>query len=308
MEELISVIMPAFNAEKYILTALESVLKQTYKKLEIILVNDGSTDGTEGLVQKLQNTDSRIKLLTIKNRGRAGARNYGVAQSTGAWLAFLDADDFWYPNKLELQYEKFQADNAVGLIYSERTWVDEFGVPLVSQPEKYNLPEGKIFLNLVKGNYLCTSTVIIRKDIFTQAGTFDEGPGFKNCQDYDLWIRASVITTAAAIKEPLCCYRLHDENAHKNIKSRYLGMRSCMQRLREVATVYFPNGADLSKKIDLREMIICKQFGLEFFKAGNFDIAVEALSFANKIEHLPFKAHVVLLMAKAADFFKGNKK
>ena len=308
MEELISVIIPAFNAEKYISTSLLSVLNQTYKNVEIIIINDGSTDSTQEIVQTLQNSDSRIKLHSIKNRGRAGARNYGIKQSTGSWLAFLDADDFWYPNKLELQYEKYLLNNNIGLIYSERTWVDQFDNPLESQPEKYNLPEGEIYLNLVEGNYLCTSTVVIKKDIVNEVGAFDESSGFKNCQDYDLWIRASVVTQAAAIKVPLCYYRLHDENAHKNIKSRYVGMRSCMNRLREVAKIHFNNDAILDKKINSREALICKQFGMQFFRVGIYDLATEALGFSNKIEKLPSKAYVALLVAKALKFIKVNNK
>jgi len=308
MEELISVIIPAFNAEKYISTSVLSVLNQTYRNVEIVVINDGSTDSTQEIVQTLQKSDSRIKLFSIKNRGRAGARNYGIEKSTGSWLAFLDADDFWYPNKLELQYEKYLLNKNIGLIYSERTWVDQFDTPLKSQPEKYNLPEGQIYLNLVEGNYLCTSTVVIRKDVVTEVGAFDESSGFKNCQDYDLWIRASVITQAAAIKIPLCYYRLHDENAHKNIKSRYVGMRSCMSRLREVAKVHFHSDVMLNKKINTREALICKQFGMQFFRAGNYDLAVNALGFASKIEKLPAKIYVALLVSIVLNFFKVNSK
>jgi glycosyltransferase involved in cell wall biosynthesis len=306
MKELISVIIPVFNAEKYILTALQSVLNQTYTNIEIIVINDGSTDGTEELVKTLQESDSRVKLHSILNRGRAGARNYGIENSRGTWLAFLDADDFWYTNKLEMQYQKYEDDNTVGLVYSERTWVDEFGAPLESQPQKYNLPEGSIYLNLVEGNYLCTSTVVIKKCIVAQAGAFDEGPGYKNCQDYDLWIRASVITKAAALKIPLCYYRLHDENAHKNIKSRYVGMRSCMNRLRDIAKVHFPNDMALAEKIDLRESEICRQFGMQFFSARRYALAVEALRFASTKEKLTKKLRVAILLASVLQFFKAD--
>lgn len=305
MKELISVIVPAFNAEKYIVNALQSVLNQTYRDIEVIVINDGSTDGTEALVKTLQESDCRIKLHSILNRGRAGARNYGIEYSKGTWLAFLDADDFWYANKLEMQYQKYEKDDAVGLVYSERTWVDEFGAPLDAQPQKYNLPEGSIFLNLVEGNYLCTSTVLIKKSIATQAGAFDEGAGFKNCQDYDLWIRASVITKAAVLKIPLCYYRLHDENAHKNIKSRYVGMRSCMNRLRDVANVHFSNDTALPEKIDLRESAICKQFGMQFFSAKQYSLAVEALHFSSTKEKLTKKLRVTMLLAIVLKFFKA---
>lgn len=302
MSPLISVIIPAYNAETYIQTAVKSAVGQTYSNLEVIVIDDGSVDSTPLLVNQIANADSRIKCYSIKNSGRAAARNYGISKATGSWLAFLDADDFWAAEKLSKQLSCWKADDAVGLVYSERTWVDAEGKPLSDQPERYKLPAGNIFDNLIDGNYICTSTVLIKKELVDAVGGFDESKNFKNCQDYDLWIRVAPITFAAVITEPLCYYRLHDNNAHKNMLSRYIGLRSCMNRLEQVSKEQQSYSDDVHNRLSTRTAQICGQFAISLFKIKEFKRCAEALKIVSDVFGLNFKRKILFTLATAFSF------
>jgi len=295
---LVSVIVPAYNAEKFISVAVNSILAQTYSALEVIVIDDGSSDSTKDIVNELAVKDARVKCYSIKNSGRAAARNYGISKATGSWLAFLDADDFWAAEKISKQLACWQVDEKVGLIYTERTWVDAEGNPLADQPQRYKLPEGMILDKLVDGNYICTSTVLIKKELVDVVGGFDESKDFKNCQDYDLWIRVAPKTLAAAVTDPLCFYRLHDENAHKNVLSRYIGLRSCMKRLQQVLIENQMFGSEVKKRLELRTAQICSQFAVGLFKIKAFDQSAQALKIVNATIGLSVKRKVLLVAAQ----------
>lgn len=302
MSPLISVIIPAYNAETYIQTAVKSVVVQTYSNLEVIVIDDGSVDRTRLLVNELAEADDRIKCYSIKNSGRAAARNYGISKATGSWLAFLDADDFWDGEKLSKQLSCWQSDIAVGLMYTERTWVDAEGKPLSNQPEKYTLPTGNIFDKLIDGNYICTSTVLIKKELVDAVGGFDESKNFKNCQDYDLWIRVAPKTFATAITEPLCYYRLHDNNAHKNVLPRYIGLRSCMKRLEQVSKEQQSYSEAVQYRLAMRTAQICGQFAISLFKIKEFKRCSEALKIIADVSGLSLKRKILFVLAKTLSF------
>jgi glycosyltransferase involved in cell wall biosynthesis len=295
---LVSVIVPAYNAEKFISVAVSSVVAQTYSALEVIVIDDGSSDSTKDIVNEIAANDSRVKCYSIKNSGRAAARNYGISKATGSWFAFLDADDFWAPEKLSKQLACWQINEKVGLIYTERTWVDAKGTPLLDQPQRYNLPEGMILDKLVDGNYICTSTVLIKKELVDTVGGFDESKDFKNCQDYDLWIRVAPKTIAAAVSDPLCFYRLHDDNAHKNVLSRYIGLRSCMKRLQQVLVENRMFDAGAQKRLELRTAQICNQFAVGLFKIKAFEHAAQALKTVDATTGLSTKRKVLLWISQ----------
>lgn len=297
MNPLISVIIPAFNAEAHIQVAVNSVICQSYPNLEIIVIDDGSADRTRLFADQLASSDSRVRCYSIKNSGRAAARNYGISKALGNWLAFLDADDFWDREKLSKQLACWHEDNTVGLIYAERIWIDAEGYPISEQPERYDLPVGKILDKLIDGNYICTSTVLVKKDIVESVGGFDEGQSFKNCQDYDLWIRIASKTNAAVVKEPLSYYRLHDKNAHKNILSRYIGLRSCMNRLADVLKEQQSYSEVVQHRLSIRTAQICNQFAINLFKIREFERSAEALKVVADIFGLDLKRKALLFLA-----------
>lgn len=191
MQPLVSVIMPAYNAERYIADSIRSVCAQTYSAWELIVVDDGSTDQTREVVLELASRESRIKYLHQPN-GRLGkARNTGILNSRGAFIAFLDSDDLWLPEKLELQVGAQQATDADvlftgGFIFSDANAHDESkSFPGVSG----RLSGNDLLDRLLKFNFIPVMSVMMKRKWFNEAGPFEEAGPFHGCEDYDLWLK-----------------------------------------------------------------------------------------------------------------------
>lgn len=203
--ELVSVIIPTHNRENLVGKAIDSVLAQTYKNVEIIVVDDASTDNTENMINK--NYFNEINYVKVeKSKGGNHARNLGVQNAKGNYIAFLDDDDTWHSSKLEKQMNLFNNDSSIGLVYTGTK------VIYTSTGHNYkNIPkiEGDLSDKIFIKNYIgTTSTVAMKKSIFEEAGGFDiKMPAL---QDYDLWIRVSQITKVAPVQEALINYYNHD--------------------------------------------------------------------------------------------------
>lgn len=205
----VSVIIPAFNAEKFLRETLESALGQTVPPLEVIVVDDGSTDGTVALVERFRGA---VRLLRQANGGVARARNAGAAQAKGEWLAFLDADDVWLPGKLERQMASADA----ALIHTDRYNIGVLdGLPAV-HGDLQPLVDGDVFSALlIGGNVITTSSVALRTEVFRDLGGFDEDPRLL-AEDWDLWLRVAERHAIRACREPLVRYRLHAAGLSRN--------------------------------------------------------------------------------------------
>jgi teichuronic acid biosynthesis glycosyltransferase TuaG len=186
---LVSIIMPSYNAGRFITEAIESVQAQTYPQWELIVVNDGSTDNTDEIVQPFVRKDQRVKLVAQSNGRQAKARNTGIRQATGEWIAFLDADDSWLPDKLEKQFREIQEIEA-DLFFSEAYLVDpmehRIGVMGAGQGFFYAEQGLKQFL---EKNQVPILTVMLRKSWLLHCGLFDENPAIQTAEDYELWLR-----------------------------------------------------------------------------------------------------------------------
>jgi glycosyltransferase involved in cell wall biosynthesis len=208
---LISVIMPAYNAEKHIARALESIRAQTYPNVEIIVVDDGSTDATEDVVRR---TAPNARYMKIINSGPAAARNEGNLHAKGKYLAFLDADDLWHPRKLELQVAYLERNPAIGVVFCmwcetlpNETNIDwrkkqRFKEPLslAIMAEK----SGWLYPDLLLDTMIHTSSVVLRKALFDELGGFNRALTIG--EDYDLWIRLSRITEIHKLRATLSAY------------------------------------------------------------------------------------------------------
>lgn len=171
--------------ELFLPEAIESVLKQTYTNFEIILVDDGSTDGTSGKAKSYLN-DPRVHYIYQENKGLSAARNTGIRKSQGGLVAFLDADDVWLPEKLKKQVPLFE-NSEVGLVYCMIEHIDDDGnvLPHLSWPHPVNATyKDMLYTNWIVGS---GSSVIIRKSVFDKVGLFDED--LKGLEDMDMWIR-----------------------------------------------------------------------------------------------------------------------
>jgi glycosyltransferase involved in cell wall biosynthesis len=178
----VSVIIPAFNCSATITRAIDSVVAQTISDLEIIVVNDGSTDDT---LDKLKKYGDRIMVYDQPNQGVAEARNKGVSIGTGEFIAFLDADDEWYPNKLEVQLDLFEKYPETGLVSAAAKYVDENGNVLGEGSVSYS---GNIVEKVLRTNPIVTSSVLVKRDNLLQITPLF-CKAFQPFEDWQLWIR-----------------------------------------------------------------------------------------------------------------------
>ncbi len=193
----ISVIIPTFNRCDLLKRAINSVIKQTITPKEIIIIDNGSTDQTHQMVSSLF---PDINYLIEKKRGVSAARNKGIIESESKWIAFLDSDDAWKPNKLEKQIEfsVFNQDK-YRLIHTDEIWYRN--KKFLNQLKKHKKVGGNIFYNSLQLCCISPSSVIVKKEIFEDYGLFDEN--LKVCEDYDMWIRISSKEEVGFLDSPL---------------------------------------------------------------------------------------------------------
>lgn len=196
----VSVVIPTYNSARYVITAVESVLAQTYRHFEVLVVDDGSTDDTKEVLSKYEES---IRYLYKPNGGVSKARNYGIQRAQGKYIAFLDADDVWLPEKLEKQIALLESDTNIGLSYTSAIKVDEnLETKSYIEAEKYDDACEGLLLEM---NILILSSSVARKDIVLQTNGFDSE--FSTCADKDFWLRLSLLTKFAPVKEYLVKYR-----------------------------------------------------------------------------------------------------
>jgi len=210
MDKKVSVVIPYYNGSQYIGQCLDSVLAQTYKNYEIILVDDCSTEDIS-ILDKYQ--DKIRYFRTDKNHGRpAPTKNIAIQKATGELTAFLDQDDWWEPTKLEKQVKLFE-DNDVGLVFSNNFVFDDDKNILLGKNYdllELNADRETISHALFKGNFITACTAIVRKDLIEKIGMLDEN--YNNADDYDLWYRISKVAKIAAIEEPLATWRYRSQS------------------------------------------------------------------------------------------------
>jgi glycosyltransferase involved in cell wall biosynthesis len=211
-QPLVSVVMPAYNAASFIETAIDSVLRQTYANLELVVVDDGSTDATPRLAEAY---GDRLVCFRQRNARQAAARNRGALESSGELIAFIDADDEWLPRKLEKQVRLLDAHPECGLVLCGVQEVDRNGGPLRARQIWFHgdpceaIPLGEA------GGGICGSTPVIRRSVFEELGGFDEA--LPPCEDTDLIWRYACCGKLEAVEEVLVHYRLHDCSAHGSL-------------------------------------------------------------------------------------------
>ncbi|MGM0933631.1 MAG: glycosyltransferase family 2 protein [Bacteroidota bacterium] len=209
-EVLVSVIMPAYNSERFIRASIESVREQTYSYWELLVIDDASEDQTSAIIKELASADNRIKSLQNKeNQGPGVSRNKGISQAKGEYIAFLDADDLWKPHKLQTQLE-FMQENEVSVCFSSYELFTENGTKRrdVVQALPY-----VTYQKLLKSNYIGNLTGIYNA---IELGKI-YGPEIRKRQDWGLWLAAvKKADIAKSIKEPLAIYRLRRNSVSGN--------------------------------------------------------------------------------------------
>jgi glycosyltransferase involved in cell wall biosynthesis len=209
---LISVVIPVYNGEKTIRETIESVLNQTLSDLEIIIINDGSQDSTLEMVSSLK--DLRVKTFSYPNKGLSASRNRGISQASGDYIAFIDADDLWTPDKLEAQFNALQANPQAAVAYSWTNYIDEFG-QFLCQGLHSNYT-GDVYNKLLVTNLLENgSNPLIRRQVFTQVSGFDES--LRAGEDWDMYLRLAAQYHFVVVPAPQILYRLSVNSMSSNV-------------------------------------------------------------------------------------------
>lgn len=209
----VSVVIPAYNKADLTVRTIESVLNQTYENIEVIVVDDGSTDDTKN---KLQLFGDKIHYIHKQNGGACSARNVGIKKATGEYIALIDCDDIFYPEKIAKSIECLEKNPDCGFVHTGAYLINDDD-DIISEFRSSNHPaSGWIASRLILKDLICNSTVIIRKECFKEVGYFDEKIFIP--ADWDMWLRLSEKYKAAYIDDKLTGYRLTDSYTASNME------------------------------------------------------------------------------------------
>ncbi len=245
----ISVVIPTYNRSQTLTRAIKSVLAQTYQDFDLWIVDDGSTDSTEQLVKSFSAEHSAIFYLKQDNKGVSAARNFGVSKSSGDWIAFLDSDDEWLPNRLESQVRMIEANPELPLIHGEEIWVRKG--KRVNPKFIHQKFGGHIFEKCLPLCLISPSASLIRRDVLSEVGGFDED--YVVCEDYDLWLKITSLYPVGFISDPIIVkYGGHEDQ----LSVRYFAMDyyriTAMDRITKIRDLsqdsYFAVRDEIAKK------------------------------------------------------------
>lgn len=240
MNELISIVTPVYNVEKFIVETIESVLKQTYTNWELLLIDDGSTDSSPQLCKEYVLKDKRIKYFHKQNGGQASARNLGIKNASGEYITFLDSDDLYSDDKLEqhlIDLKENPADFYYGAGYKL------FENKQDNKIETYNWFYGKytgtkFFKILYHSCSVNINSVLVKKSLFDSVGLFDENPILRGTEDLDLWLRIALnINTIYGNPKPKVYYRIHDNGIHFQRANMLIGKWKIYEKFENVKLI-----------------------------------------------------------------------
>lgn len=211
MRPLVTAVIPAYNAERYLAAAISSVLAQTYPHVELVVVDDGSMDGTGAIAEGFPG----VRYVRQPNRGVSVARNRGAELGRGEYVAFLDADDEWLPKKLEVQVSRMATNpgavaSFTATIYADERQGGESVLPCRVEPD---MVTGLLLHSCIVGP---PSAVLVRRDVFMRLGGFD--PALSQCADWDMWIRLAEAGPLDVVDIPLVRYRVHQGNMSRDVR------------------------------------------------------------------------------------------
>ncbi len=260
---LVSVIIPTYNTANLIADALNSVFQQTYGPIELIVVDDGSTDNTADIVKHYQTSktsktnETNLIYIYQENGGRASARNTGIKDARGKYVAFLDSDDLWTSGKLKKQVEIMEANKDIDFLFGDKQRFSDNGRIITSSMfKKHGYDEiffgdplyiRDAYRKLLRANFIPTGTVIMRRECFDKTGFFDERI---YAEDYEFWLRAALFINMAYANELWELERDREESGSKNLKAVYLSNISTLEKHeREFKDILIKLNINLNSKI-----------------------------------------------------------
>lgn len=222
----ISVIIPVYNGQRTIRETIESVLNQTFADFELIVIDDGSQDGTLAIVNSIN--DSRIKIFSYPNAGVSVSRNRGIDKTQGEFISFLDADDLWTKDKLEAQLKALQENPQAALAYSWTNWIDEFGQFL--RPGGHITVNGKAYDKLLVRDFIESgSNPLIRQEALDKVGGFDSS--ITHGEDWEMWLRIATCYEFVAVPSAQILYRVYPESVSFDIRKMAEGSLQVIERV-----------------------------------------------------------------------------
>ncbi len=263
MQESVSVIIPTYNSASWINETVQSILKQTYPVLEILVVDDGSTDNTVDVVSSYQNP---IKYIYQNHRGVSSARNRGIQMARGDLIAFLDADDYWDPRKIEAQVNLLH-DRSLMWVSCETQPFDAITRTMIREITS-PMQEGDILDALLLNNFIGSATPIVRKSIFEQVGYFNEAYDARIGEDWDMWLRIASRYPLGVVRERLAFQRLHSDSTMSSTSMAekvkalegviYRAVTNNYEKLKPfepfaLANIYYSAGVQLMKQDQYRD-------------------------------------------------------
>lgn len=281
---LVSVIIPAYNAEAFIAETLDSILSQTYPNIEVLVVDDGSQDSTAQIVESFAQKNPNIILLQQSNKGVAAARNLAIEKSKGEYIAPIDADDIWFPEKLEKQMQvMLKSGQSVGLVYAWSVYINEDST--LSKTCQVSYFEGNIYIRLLYGNCLGNaSSPLIRRTCINRVGGYNcelKEQKAQGCEDWDIYLRIAENYKVKVVPEVLIGYRQvigsMSFNAVAMKKSFQLVFAETQKRYPEIpASIYRWSGSNFNWYLALRSN-----------QCGDHWNAISHIYEAAKLDYLP---------------------
>lgn len=278
----VSVIIPTYNRADLLPEAIDSVLAQTWKEMEIIVVDDGSTDRTEETVRRY---DDRVRYFYKEHGGPSSARNMGIKKAKGTYVAFLDSDDVWEPEKLRIQMDFMSEHPEIKFVCTDSSLI---GSRECRQRKLRKESMGNLFPILYSNSFINTSTALMVKECFQEIGYFDEG--YRSVEDYDVWLRVAKRFPIAYLNQPLVRYRKHEDNvSHDKITLR-------RNALRVLEAHYDPREIS-ARTYKIRMSNLHLYFGRAYLRLGDTRMAQEA--FGRSLRLTPFRLRSIRYWLRA---------
>ncbi len=227
MNPLVTVVVPTYQGEAFVRATIDSVLAQTFTDYELVVSDDGSTDGTLAIVASY---GDRLRLVKQRNRGVAAARNHAASAARGEFLAFLDHDDLWEPEMLATLVPMLREDPELGLVYSDALVIDKQGVVRGRRGRFLRYHHGDVFDHLLHGNFIPVETTLMRTALYRDLGGCDEA--LRYLEDYELCLRVARASRVGFHPGPLARYRVHDHNLSHEREPMLVEWIAVLERLR----------------------------------------------------------------------------
>ena len=280
-EPFVSVIMPAYNSRAYLAESIQSVLDQDYEALELIIVDDGSTDGTADLARQF---GERVRVIEQQNSGPAAARNRGVKAARGELIAFIDSDDIWVPGKTRAQVDYLRSNPDVGVVFGRLIrWFANADGSFDPPPDSPAPAEGQVIVEEESGwiypemlldSVIWIVSAMVRKSLWESLNGLDEA--LRIGEDYDFFIRASRLCRIDELDRLVAYYRIHNQSTTQVMRTENYECLVLMRAIERFGTAS-PDGREVSKRL-LRERLFKLFFnhGYRHYKNGNPHVAFQA--------------------------------